>query len=116
MKHFIIAVVAPLAIAACSVLGSAAFVSACASPAKNVKTALDIGELACVLIEMNTDAATVAKICNIADQYIPDIEQLLAAKKEAARRLDAKSAASSSAAASAALQGPPKASASAKAK
>jgi len=114
MKHLIVSVVSPLVIAVASTVGASAFVAACASPSKNAKTALDIAELACVLVEMNTDAAAVAKVCGIADKYIPDVEQLLSAKKEAAKRLDAKAAASASATASAALPGPPKAPASAK--
>lgn len=118
MKHLVLSVVGPVFIALSCSIGAGAIAS-CASPTKNIKTALDITELACVLIEINTDPNGVAKACNIAEQYIPEVEKMLSAKKEAAKRLDTMGKASPSISASASASAPaskPSASASAKGK
>jgi hypothetical protein len=92
-------------IASVIILGSSLFlgptllaVNGCirATPGGYVKTVLDVAEAACVLVHDNVDDAHwIAKACNIADDYLPEIEKLVSARKVAAARKAAMAASAS---------------------
>lgn len=83
-------------IASAIIIGSSLFlgptllaVNGCirATPGGYVKTVLDVAEAACVLVHDNVeDAHWLAKTCNIADDYLPEIEKLVSARKAAAAK------------------------------
>jgi len=67
-----------------------------ATPGGYVKTVLDVAEAACVLVHDNVeDAHWLAKTCNIADDYLPEIEKLVSARKVAAAKKAAMAASAS---------------------
>lgn len=66
---------------------------------RNVNTALDVTQAACVLIhEQVDDAATLAKICNVTDALLPEVRKLIFARKSAKKMLAASASASASSA------------------
>lgn len=55
------------------------------TPARVVKSVLDVAQVACILVNDHLDDANqLAKICDVADEYIDDVRQLVAARKKAA--------------------------------
>ncbi len=53
---------------------------------KNVRTVLNVTEMACVIaLEFNDIPEEVAHACHIADDMIPEVEKLLQARKAAAK-------------------------------
>lgn len=67
-----------------TIVGVVGFGAACITP-KTVKSALDVGQVACILVNdwLDEDHA-VAKACDIADDYLPEVRKLVAARKRAA--------------------------------
>ena len=74
MKKFIACVIASLAIAGCSLF-----------TAQNAKTALEVSQIACVFATELTDAAAVATACQIDQELVPVIQQLIS-EREAAKK------------------------------
>lgn len=67
--------------------------------AKTVKTALDIGQIACVLVnDYIDDSSQLGKLCGIAEEYLPEVSRLVAANKSAKAQKAAMAAHSASSA------------------
>ncbi len=52
---------------------------------KVIKSVLDIAQIACVLVhDWSDDESWISKQCDIADDYLPEVRKLVAARKKAA--------------------------------
>lgn len=52
---------------------------------KVIKSVLDVAQIACVLVhDWSDDDSWIAKQCDIADDYLPEVRKLVAARKRAA--------------------------------
>lgn len=70
------------------------------------KTVLDVAEMSCVLFHDEVeDEKTLATICGIAEELIPDIRKIVFARKSATAKKAAAASASASAAPSASSKG-----------
>lgn len=82
------------------------------TPREIANHTLDVTQVACILIqEWTSDESVVAKICNIVEEYLPEVRKIIAASKQAKAMKAAMVAASASAPPPAATSAPPSASA-----
>jgi hypothetical protein len=66
------------------IISTAMGVEACGVfTSQNAKSALSILEVACVIAHAETDDATVAQVCGIADALIPSLKLILAEQRKA---------------------------------
>jgi hypothetical protein len=68
------------------------------SPAANKKvanTALDLAQIACILLNAESDDATLQKVCGFAQDVLPDVQKLVSEQRAASRRYAAERAAAS---------------------
>lgn len=63
-----------------------------ATQQQDVKYALSAIQLACVIENETLDDATVAKICNISNDLMPYLQQVLATSRETTKKMAAKAA------------------------
>ncbi len=50
---------------------------------QNAKTVLDIAQVACIIAHAESQDATVAQVCNVADTLIPDLQRILGEQRKA---------------------------------
>lgn len=64
-----------IALAGCSAIGR-----------RDVQTALDVAQIACVIAHAESDDTTVQEICQVVDALMPDVRRVLAEQRAASRR------------------------------
>lgn len=66
-------------------VASCAWFSNPSNSTKVIKSVLDVTQIACVLVhDWSDDESWLAKQCDIADDYLPEVRKLVAARKKAA--------------------------------
>ncbi len=50
---------------------------------QNAKTVLDVAQVACIIAHAESQDATVAQICGVADNLIPDLQKILGEQRKA---------------------------------
>jgi hypothetical protein len=61
--------------------------SGCSAAARrDVQTALDVAQIACVIANAESDDTAVREICRITDLLLPDVRRILAEQRAASRR------------------------------
>lgn len=82
--------IGPLALLAfvfASTIGPLAVVSSCTPGERQAaKSALDVLQVACIIANAESDDATVAQVCGIANDLMPDLEKILSAQRKATRK------------------------------
>jgi hypothetical protein len=66
--------------------GALALVGCSTLNRRDVQTALDVAQIACVIAHAESDDATVQEICQVADVLMPDVRRVLAEQRAASRR------------------------------
>ncbi len=66
--------------------GAFALAGCSAITRRDVQTALDVAQIACVIAHAESDDATVQEICQVADVLMPDVRRVLAEQRAASRR------------------------------
>lgn len=55
----------------------------CATWQRDVKSVLDVAQVACIIANASSSDATVAQVCGVADVLIPDLQKILATQRAA---------------------------------
>ncbi len=67
-------------------IGALALAGCSAITRRDVQTALDVAQIACVIAHAESDDTTVQEVCQIADALMPDVRRVLAEQRAASRR------------------------------